>query len=482
MYPRKHYHLPHRLLAPLCLTISLLTLNHFALASEPQSGSRPNILFIAVDDLRPELGAYGASHITSPNIDRLATSSLVFKRAYCMVATCGASRSSMLTSVRPTKDRFLTHLARADKEVPWATTLHSHLKDHGYHTVSLGKVFHSLGDSIDGWSEKPWTSNLPIQHNPAKRSGVRGESTEMEDVPDDAYQDGEIAQRAFIELEKRAQQPDKPFFLAVGFKKPHLPFTAPQKYWDLYPENKIQLPENYFIPKNAPKLSIHSFGELRNYSDIPKNGPLSEAKALQLIRGYYACVSYVDAQIGKVLNQLETLGLDQNTIVVLWGDHGWNLGDHTLWCKHSVFESSLHIPLIVKAPGYASGTETNALTESIDIFPTLCELAGLPTPTTVEGKSFVPLLKFPERPSAELAASRHGSGDSIRTDKYRYSEYSKNGKIQSHMLYDHELDPLETENIVDNEALAETREALSKKLHRVMKSTHTKAPQTPSAH
>ncbi|MBD5779516.1 sulfatase [Pelagicoccus sp. NFK12] len=434
--------------------------------------SRHNILFIAVDDLRPELGAYGAAHIQSPHIDQLASESLLFEQAYCMVATCGASRSSMLTGVRPTKDRFVTHNAYAHKDAPWAVPLNTHFKNAGYHAISLGKVYHHKDDHEDGWSEKPWKSDRPKFHDSAKASGPRGDPIESANVDDAFYGDGDLALQAIKKLEERSADPETPFLLAVGFAKPHLPFVAPQKYWELYPPESIQLPQNYSSPANAPQESLHKFGELRNYNGIPKQGPVSDAQALELIRGYYACVSYVDAQIGKILQALQQLQLDDNTIVVLWGDHGWNLGDHSLWCKHSVYESSLHIPLLLKAPGFTPG-RTSGLTESIDIYPTLCELAGVPIPHSVEGKSFVPLLRDPSRPWAEVAASRFGRGDSIRTSQYRYSEYiDSKGEFTARMLYDHEADPLENKNIAEQKSLQDTVSRLSSKLHQAMQATH----------
>ncbi|MEQ8836204.1 MAG: sulfatase, partial [Lacipirellulaceae bacterium] len=283
------------------------------------------------------------------------------------------------------------------------------------------------------------------------------------------YPDGELALQAVNELRELTTHSQEPFLLAVGFYRPHLPFVAPQKYWDLYPVDTVVLPDNYRIPENAPQASLHRFGELRNYSDVSKKGPLSDEQALHLIRGYYACVSYVDAQIGRVINELERLDLADNTIVVLWGDHGWNLGDHTLWCKHSVYESSLRIPLIIKTPRHSAGQQTDAIVESIDIYPTLCELAGLPVPKTVEGRSLVPLLKQPNLAWPDVAFSRFRTGDSLRTDRYRYSEYHNmtSGKYLGRMLYDHKLDALENHNIAERpenkELVAKLAELLEEK-------------------
>jgi iduronate 2-sulfatase len=463
---------------PFIFLLGLLSfLNNTANAASPRGllPARPNILFLAVDDLRPELAAFGATHMQTPNLDRLAEQGLIFHRAYCSVATCGASRASLFTGVRPTPSRFVSFQAKAAEDAPWAKTMNTHFQAHGYRTVSLGKVFHHPEDNADGWSTPPWRADGPTFALPENReiqeTVPRGPSYEAADVPDETYRDGQLALKAVAELEALAQG-SPPFFLAVGFQKPHLPFVAPQRYWDLYPPESIALPANYRLPENVPPEALHNFGELRNYAGIPKSGPLPDALARELIRGYYACVSYIDTQAGKVLGALDRLGLADNTIVVLWGDHGWNLGDHMLWCKHSTFESSLRIPLIIRAPGYQGGTETHALTESIDLYPTLCELAGLPTPATVEGISLVPLLKFPQRPWKTAAYSRFRTGDSIRTEQFRFSAYhADNGEELGKMLYDHHVDPLENHNIVDEAAMAETEQALQELLAAAMAST-----------
>ena len=453
------------------MKFSFASLFLLCISASIQAGDRPNILFIAVDDLRPEFAAYGADQIISPNLDRLAKQGTQFHRAYCSVATCGASRASLFTSVRPTPTRFVTALeTRADVDAPWAVPFHTHFKSHGYRTISLGKLLHQSSDCEAGWSKSPWKPKarryaLADNETLLKTHGS-GPSTEAADVPDETFADGKLALKAIEELGDLATRSQEPFLLAVGFYKPHLAFIAPQKYWDLYPAEEISLPDNYKIPENAPPASIHRFGELRTYSDIKQKGPLSDQQALHLIRGYYACVSYVDAQIGKVLAELERLDLARNTIVVLWGDHGWNLGDHTLWCKHSVFESSLRIPLIVKSPKHAFGQKTDAIAESIDIYPTLCALTDLPIPATVEGRSLVPLLTDPTLAWSGAAFSRFRKGDSLRTDRYRYSEYhdESSGEYLGRMLYDLKLDPLENHNISEQPAQEELVARLAEQL------------------
>jgi arylsulfatase A-like enzyme len=438
------------------------TLPFVAILSAPSSwateSTRPNILFIAVDDLRPELGCYGKQHIHSPNIDRLAQSGVLFERAYCMVPTCGASRASLLTGIRPTKDRFVNYLTRAEKDAPGIATFNSHFRQHGYYTVSLGKIFHHKTDSADGWSEPAWRprgaspyrrreNQVVHQRRQKEADRGRGPAWESADVPDSAYADGAIADRAVLDL-RRLQTRDEPFMLAVGFLKPHLPFVAPRKYWDLYDHGAIELAANHYAPKDAPPSSIHNSGELRAYSGIPKTGPVSAETARMLIHGYYACISYTDAHVGRLLDELDSLGLAENTIVVLWGDHGWNLGEHTLWCKHSCYETSMQIPLIVRAPGIKGGQRRSGLTESIDLYPSLCELAGIAAPEHVEGQSFVGLMKNALTEWKTAAVGRFRRGDTIRTDRYRFTEYSnRDGVVNATMLYDHVMDQAEDVNV-----------------------------------
>ena len=419
---------------------------------------RPNLLFIAIDDLRPELGCYGKDHIVSPNIDRFARTGVLFERAYCMVPTCGASRSSLMTGIRPSPQRFVSYLARADQDAPIATTLNTHLKSCGYTTLSLGKVFHHAGDSAGGWSEPAWLpKNVPwyqrpenhLLHTELQKQGPRkrGPAWESANVADNAYADGIIADRAIKDLQRLKQQ-EEPFFLAVGFLKPHLPFVAPTKYWDLYDPETIQLPDNDHVPIDAPNESIHRSGEMRAYSSIPVKGPVNEETAKKLIHGYYACVSYADAQIGRVLEELDRLQLSRNTVVVLWGDHGWNLGEHTLWCKHSCYETSMQIPLILRAPGILGGQRRSGLIETIDLYPTLCELLNVAAPEHLQGRSFVQLMQDPAADWKTAAVGRFQGGDTIRTDGARLTEYSnKAGKRTAVMLYDHRSDPGENRNV-----------------------------------
>ncbi len=425
----------------------------------------PNVLFIAVDDLRPELGCYGNQKIKSPNIDKLAAQGTMFTNSFCNVPVCGASRSSLLTGIRPTRDRFVTYYTRMAEDAPGATTIPNHFRQSGYYAVSLGKIAHHPDDNADHWSEQPWRPDYPeepgIQVNwrdyqseenlttAASREDGSAWPYESPDIDDDVYYDGRIANRAVEDIQ-RLSGSDQPFFLAVGFLKPHLPFNAPKKYWDLYDADSFTLPDNYYRPKNAPDAAIHNFGELRAYYGVPKEGPVSDDMAKKLIHGYYACVSYTDAQIGKVLDALEASGEADNTIIILWGDHGWNLGEHTLWCKHCNFKTSLRTPMILKVPGKTGGQQSACLTEYVDIFPTLCDVADLPKPDQLHGDSFASLLDDPNQEWKNAVYSQWYNGATVTTQDYAYTEWTnENGELYAKMLYDHHIDPDENVNIAD---------------------------------
>lgn len=420
---------------------------------------KPNILFIAVDDLRPELGCYGNTIIKSPNIDRLASKSVIFRRAYCNVPVSGASRASLLTGTRPTSYRFLSFETWADRDNPEAVTLPAHFRKNGYYSVGLSKIFHNMGDGKDAWDEEwrpsapgTWRNYATTQNLLIDKETKRGMPYECADVSDTVYYDGKTAQKA-INFIRNYSKSDKPFFLAVGFLKPHLPFNAPKKYWDLYDPAKIGIASNPDQPSDAPRQAIHNWGELRNYYSIPEKGPLSDSAANKLRHGYYASVSYTDAQIGLLLDALDAAGLSENTIVVLWGDHGWNLGEHGLWCKHCNFNTSLNAPLIIKVPGTTDkGAENGNITEFIDIYPTLCEVAGLPLPEHLEGSSLSERLRKPGKYEEDYAVSKFNNGVTLVGEKYFYTEWlNKNDSTVARMLYDHSVDPDENFNIAERE-------------------------------
>ncbi len=447
-------------------------------APEGEAERPPNVLFIAVDDLRPQLGCYGHAQMISPHFDALAGQGFLFERAYCQQAVCAPSRASLMSGLRPDSSRVHNLATPLRQALPDVLTLPEHFKNNGYHTVSLGKIYHHKGrDDPQGWSEPEWgtkgsfpgyglkeTQDLQWQlwaeaGKPEPFYKVLGPAVEAGDVPDDDYADGRIAAKAVEDMERLK---DQPFFLAVGFLKPHLAFAAPKRYWDLYERSAIDLADNPFRPEDAPGLAFHNWAELRAYHGIPKEGPLPDDMARELIHGYYACVSFIDAQVGRLMAGLDLLGLRENTVVILWGDHGWNLGEHGLWCKHCNFETSVHSPLIVSVPGAAdSGRRTRALTEFVDVYPSLCELCGIPLPEHLEGTSFVPLLSDPDRPWKAAAFSEYPRGPimghTLRTDRYRYTEWrDKQGRPIERELYDHQVDPQENANVAAAAANAAT--------------------------
>ena len=441
-----------------------LLLNSLALA-QPK---RPNVLFFAVDDLRPELGCYGAKTILTPNIDRLAKRGMTFLRAYCQQAVCSPSRTSLLTGARPDTTQVWDLVTHFRKAIPDVVTLPQHFKQNGWFTQGIGKIFHPGYDDPPSWST-PWsTANAPTyatkqsasEADEDKPKAKNGAPFESAPVADDFDRDGQVAAMAVSALQALAKKRE-PFFLAVGMAKPHLPFVAPKKYWDLYDPREIKLAPNPYRPKGAPEYALTTSGELRNYNGVPAEGPISDALARQLKHGYYAAASYTDAQIGKVIAELDRLGLAGNTIIVLWGDHGWKLGEHGEWCKHSNVENDTNAPLLMAAPGMkAAGQKTSALVEFVDIYPTLAELAKLPLPKHLEGTSFKPLLDDPARKWKRAAFSQYPRGQkvmgySMRTDRYRFTVWvnrKDRTKVEATELYDHQTDPQENVNVAQEPA------------------------------
>jgi len=439
---------------------------------------RPNILFIMVDDLRPQFAAYGRTGMVTPALDRLANEGVVFKRAFVNVPVCGASRASLMTGLRPTSTRFVNFLSRADVDAPGVLILPAHLKAVGYTTLSLGKILHVEADSVSAWSRPPWRPNQnedvlaatsprnyldPINIEADRdEDSKRGAPFERADVPDNAYFDGMIAEQAIAELGALSKN-DTPFFLAVGFLKPHLPFNAPAKYWDLYDPAAISLAAFGEMPTDAPIEARHNWGELRNYRGVPEAPEaVSMEMARKLRHGYYAATSYADSQIGKLLQALDDLKLAENTIVVLIGDHGWSLGEHGLWAKHSPFDVATHTPLIIRAPGFESG-EANGLVEFVDIYPTLLAMTGTPAPDHLQGSSMLGLLEDPASPGKIAVFPRWKKSENVRTDQYSYTEFrTEDGELVSHMLYDSVNDPDETVNLADKPGHTEDVSGLQK--------------------
>jgi len=464
------------------ILILFLFLNVSFFSCTPEKQPPPNILFIAVDDLRPELNCFGARQIHSPNIDKLASEGVAFQNAYCQVPVCGASRASLLTGIRPKRERFIDYNTWAEKDAPGILTLPGHFKNNGYTTISNGKVFHHWDDNVQSWCEEPWRPSKikkgvvsyvynyqDLDNREYARKLGRGYASfyEAMNVPDYYYYDGRTAEKSVLDM-RRLNAEGKPFFLAVGFLRPHLPFNTPAQYYQMYRDSDLVIADNPHAPENAPRQAMHNSGELRMYNNIPPEGALNDSLNRLMVHGYYASVSFTDAQVGKLLDELERLNLDKNTIVILWGDHGWNLGEHGLWCKHCLFETSLRAPIIIKAPGVEGDISSKALVEFVDIYPTLCELAGLSLPGHLQGESMVPYLNDSELSGKEFVFSRWIAGESVKDERYRYSEWlDDDGNIQARMLYDHATDPKENKNIVNEPELQQKVNELSDELARI---------------
>ncbi len=439
-----------------------------ALAAPPK---KYNILFIAIDDLRPQLGCYGHPEMVTPQIDRLASEGRLFLNQYVQVPTCGASRCALLTGRYPTQPKAYDNDAFATLPRDKAhaiVSLPQLFRQDGYRTASIGKITHSPdGHREDGKVELPFAWNEV--GNPSGKWGtawnaffayadgstrVAGQtpSTEHADVDDRGYPDGLIADAAVAKL---GELKDKPFFLAVGFFKPHLPFNSPDSYWERYAPDQIPAAKCGQPPKNVdPTISLHKSSELTpRYSGLATPGVITPEEARNLRHSYASCVSYIDAQVGKVLDELKRLGLDDNTIVVVWGDHGWHLGEHGIWGKHTLYDVALRSPLIVRMPAiHSPGAAAKGLVETVDIYPTLAELCGLNLPTGMDGKSFAPLLDDPSAAGKPAAYSfwAAGRGHSIRTPQYRLTQYTDRDdptRVVQMELYDHAADPEETDNI-----------------------------------
>jgi len=469
---------------------------------------RTNVLFIAVDDLRPSLGCYGDREAVTPNADRLAARGVVFTRAYCQQAVCNPSRASLMTGLRPDtikvwdlKSHFRHELPDEQRDLPQhcagthfreaeqsCITLPQHFMKHGYHTQCIGKIYHGSPRTQDpeSWSvpEKLNVAGEDAALNPyilrenqhPEVFGGKMRSSECVDVADDAYPDGKVAHEAVRALREIK---DKPFFLAVGFRKPHLPWCAPKRYWDCYDRDALGLPVDAHRPEGAPECALHNSRELRGYRDIPSDGPLTNEKTMELRHAYYAVTSYMDAQLGKVLDELDRLGLADSTAILLYGDHGYHLGEKELWCKTTNYELDTNAPLILSMPGWTTpGSQIGALVEFVDVYPTLAELCGLPVPEGLEGISMAPLLDDPHRPWKRAAFSQFPRpwfykgdpevmGYTIRTERHRCTEWLgfKTREVRARELYDHQDDPGEMHNLADRPGYAETVEEMSRILH-----------------
>ncbi len=474
----------------LCIAVAIASL--FSVSADE---NRPNVLFIAVDDLRIELGCYGADHIKTPNIDRLATDGTLFEKAYCQYAVCSPSRSSLLTGRRPDSIKIYDLVTHFRKFTPDVVTLPEYFKNNEYFSQGMGKIFHlSKGlEDPQSWSVPYYVPEIENHLLPETlvdikkrkaadekvkeeceangtayvKAKIKGPPTEMMDVPDNAYTDGNTADYAIKTLNEIK---DRKFFLAVGFEKPHLPFCAPRKYWELYDPSLIKVP-GHERPEGAPDLALGKWGELRGYDGLPKEGYLTDDQARNLIHGYYASVSYADAQIGRVLDELDRLDLRKNTIVVLWGDHGWKLGEYGSWCKHSNFEVDTRAPLIFSlADTTKKGQIIDQPVEFVDIYATLAELCGLPEPET-DGSSFASLFENPKAPWKKAVFSQYKKGSktmgySVKYGKWRYTEWInfETGELRARELYDHSQSDIAEKNLADSPEYKHVVEKLSKML------------------
>lgn len=460
------------------------------------AAERPNVLLICIDDLKPLLNCYGDTSVKSPNIDALANRGVMFKCAYANQAVCAPSRNALLTGFRSTTLGIYDLATNFRYSKPDAVTLPQYFKENGYRSEGLGKVFHyGHGNHEDdaSWSVPFWRSEVVNyaleEHADANKNSreaalfnnvsgakakdlAKGVAYESADVPDNTYPDGKTADEAIKRLDNAAKDPKTPFFLAVGFVKPHLPFCAPKKYWDLYDPASFKLAERKTLPDGAPPYAGHDWQELRNYAGMPDEGPVPDDEARKLIHGYHAAVSFVDAQVGRVMEALEKDGLAKNTIVILWGDHGWHLGDHGLWCKHTNFEEATHIPFMIYDPRAKHGHGvSSSLVESVDLYPTLCKLAGLPVPSGLDGASFDQLLENPNAPTKDfiLHAYPRGAriGSAVRTARYRLVEWKFPREDRSksvYELYDYVEDPGENKNLINDkpEVAAQLKAILAK--------------------
>ncbi len=467
---------------------------------------KPNVLFIAVDDLRTSLGCYGDPLAKSPNMDRLASESRLFNRAYTHQAVCGPARTAILTGRLPDHNRSWHNRNLFRHTNPDSVTLPQLFKNHGYHTQAMGKVFSGDERELDpvSWSVPEVLHGEGWKNYALPRSAGAGKQMPYEaaDVPDDGYSDGKLANLAVATLGKLKQQA-QPFFLAVGFFKPHLPFNAPKKYWDLHDPAKFDLPGEPERVRGAPEIAYHTHRELGGYTGMPEDDRLNAAQTRTLRHGYYACVSYTDAQVGKVLDALKRLELERNTIVVLWGDHGYALGDAGRWCKGTNWDLDTRVPLLLHVPGMAQpGHATNAIVEYVDVYPTLAELADLPAPSYLAGRSLTPILRDPASRGREFAFSQFSRpfsaaapaamGYTMRTATHRYTRWVKWPSRQTIVeeLYDYRAptsaEPrwtvfVERQNMIDHPEYAALRDTMSGQMDQVLRERSVVTPERTAA-
>ena len=457
---------------------------------------KQNILFIGVDDMRPLINSYGHSQMKTPNIDKLASEGIQFNQAYTNIAVCGASRASILTGVRGSQSRFVSYYSRADEDLPKAIDLAGIFKKNGYKTFSIGKIYHHGDDNKKNWdffrpfqNQKDYKNPESItkiekrnEYHPTNKNQIKTPPFEYADVDDFAYNDGKVTETAINNL-KTLKDSKEPFFMAVGYISTHLPFIQPKKYKSLYSDDDLVFSNERTIPKNAPSRAVHEWTELRNaYLDIPQSGPVSQQMEEDLIRAYYSTVSYLDALIGKLLKSLDDFGLRDNTTIVFWSDHGFFLGEHGFWCKHHTFQEAIHVPLLISSPGKKKNAVSNALVEYVDIYPTLCEIAGIDSPNYIHGKSMVPILENPNLRFKSEIYSRYQFREVVQDHDYSYHEilnynkfyidrqgnkkptFDSDVNVAGYMLFDMKNDKQQTIDISKNPEHAEHVKKYSTKL------------------
>jgi iduronate 2-sulfatase len=460
---------------------------------QAQAAERPNILLIISDDLRSDLISAGNREVKTPNIDRLGREGVVFEHAFCSQALCAPSRAALMTGLRPDTLRVWDVWTHFRPALPDAVTLPQLLKQHGWFTQAFGKVYHTALDDPPSWSVPHVMPPDPLYGSaetkallaekrrkaeaagltgvPLARAIRSGPPAEAPDVDDDALVDGKIAGLA-IDALRQMKDRRQPFFLAVGFTKPHLPFVAPKKYWELYVRDKISLASQREHPKDAPPFALGDTGELYGYDQVPRDTAMSDDYRRWLRHGYLAATSYMDAQAGRVLDELNRLGLSNDTVVIFWGDNGYKLGDYAAWTKTTNVLLDTQVPLIIRAPGVAPrGKRAGGMVEIVDIYPTLAELLGLPLPAPMEGASFLPLLKEPQAhwkkavftQSPQMAGERPAMGYSVVTETHRLTRWVDRQEPAHEIaieLYDHQNDPHETRNVALNSGYAKVRAEL----------------------
>ncbi|MDP0491115.1 MAG: sulfatase [Verrucomicrobiota bacterium JB023] len=452
------------------------------LVSAGEESSHPNVLFIAVDDLRPAIASYGDPLAVTPNLDRLAARSVQFERAYCQVAVCNPSRATLMTGLRPDKLGVWTLPIHFREAMPDAVTMPQWFRKFGYTAVSHGKIYHNPTPDPQSWSEpirrlpqlpfpypegtrekiRAAAAELPI--NDWRKKSLRPPATAAPELADELLMDGARTSMAIEDL-RRLGAEEEPFFLAMGYIRPHLAWVAPKKYWDLYDPADLPVLTDEVITPDTPAYALHNNSELSHYMDLidfPRpweDRTIPEEKARQLVHGYYACVSYIDAQIGRLLDALDEEGLSEDTIIVLWSDHGWKLGEYRGWGKMTNYEIDARVPLMIATPGMkTTGEKSYQLAELLDLYPTLCELAGIEVPDFVDGKSLAPILQDVEAEVHDGAVNQYYRrwqgeeymGYSLRTKDYRFMDWREfeTGEVVSRELYDHRSEHSEKENII----------------------------------